>query len=127
MKIVELLWADIYRDGGSYEARFSTQDGLGYGLWLQRSTMPDAKGTHHRWLFEYRGDKRPTGCVPVITGSDEEHELVRRLNAYLEATNSLPQNRENVYFLRRLREMRDYILCREPCFPSDLKSAGFIL
>jgi hypothetical protein len=42
MKLVTLLSADVYRDGGSFGAQFSTDDGLEYGLWLQRSSFPDA-------------------------------------------------------------------------------------
>ena len=55
MNLTRLAFADVYRDGGSYEARFETEDARGFGLWLQRSAMPDLEGRHHRWLYAYPG------------------------------------------------------------------------
>ena len=54
-RLRRLMFADVYRDGGSFEARFETESGKGFGLWLQRAAMPDASGPHHRWLFAYEG------------------------------------------------------------------------
>lgn len=36
LKLVELIEADIYRDGGSYGASFIADDDREYGLWLER-------------------------------------------------------------------------------------------
>jgi len=77
MMATKLIFADIYRDGGSYGASFETDNGLTYNIFLQRSKMPDADGLHHRWLFEYFGDNRPQGCLPVVTGSEEEKALLK--------------------------------------------------
>lgn len=125
MKLVELVWADIFRDGGSYEAEFSTDEELIYRIFLKRSAMPDEEGLHHRWLFEYRGSKLPDDCLPVITGSLEEQRLIARLDRFLKENTEL--NNENVnepqnYRLKFLREMLHYIPLREPCFPGDIKA-----
>ena len=128
MGFVGLIEADVYRDGGSYGASFLGDDGLEYGLWLERSRPPDAAGLHHRWLFEYRGPVRPDDCVPVVTGSIEEQELLARIDEFLllhsvEFTLRVPDAAHN---LQRLRELRDYAARRDPCFPSDLRQRGFI-
>jgi hypothetical protein len=85
MKLVKLLWADIFRDGGSYGAEFSTDEDLSYSLFLQRSRMPDEEGLHHRWLFEYRGSfsERPENCLPVLAASVQEQQIIERLKIFL--------------------------------------------
>jgi hypothetical protein len=83
MMLTKLILADICRDGGSYVADFETDNGLTYSIFLQCSKMPDADGLHHRWLFEYFGDNRPQGCLPVVTGSREEKGLLDRLQDFL--------------------------------------------
>src|SRR4051794_14890855 len=83
MILEKLVAAEIYRDGGSYEATFTTDDGLGYGLWLQRSAMCHSHGLHHRWLFAYRGSERPANAVPVVTGSNEEQWIIASLKDFL--------------------------------------------
>jgi len=120
---MKLNFADIHRDGGSYGASFETDDGLTYNIWLQRSKMPDGDGLHHRWLFEYLGAIRPQGCLPVVTGSDEEKALLRRLKDFL-ASQTFGPTSSSAYVeqanLDRLRELIHSIEHREPCFPSDL-------
>ena len=116
----KLIFADIYRDGGSYGASFETDNGLTYNIFLQRSKMPDADGLHHRWLFEYFGDNRPQGCLPVVTGSEEEKALLDRLKDFLgSCTLGLASSSEHES-LDRLKELVHYIERREPCLPSDL-------
>jgi hypothetical protein len=118
MRLVELVIADMHLDGGSYGARFSTDDGEEYGLWLQCSRMPNAKGLHHRWLFEYRGAKRTPDCLPVVSGSQQEHELLARLDEFLDAPKASAIAEHSS--LQRLAEMRDYIVRREPCSFEDV-------
>jgi len=123
MKMMKLNFANIHRDGGSYGASFETDDGLTYNIWLQRSKMPDGDGLHHRWLFEYFGTSRPQGCLPVVTGSDEEKALLRRLKDFLASQTLRPTSSSACIEhanLDRLRELVHYIERREPCFPSDL-------
>lgn len=125
MKIVKLLWADIYRDGGSYEAEFSTDENLSYSVFLERSRMPDEKGLHHRWLYEYRGSERPENCLPVITGSIEEQQLIDRLESFLKVNPiSDDENQHNSAknHLMRLEKLLHYIPLREPCFVSDVRA-----
>ena len=120
MMATKLIFADIYRDGGSYGASFETDNGLTYNIFLQRSKMPDADGLHHRWLFEYFGDNRPQGCLPVVTGSEEEKALLNRLKDFLgSCTLGLASSSEHES-LDRLKELVHYIERREPCFSSDL-------
>jgi hypothetical protein len=123
MKLVKLLGADMYRDGGSYSAEFETEEGSIYGVFLQRSAMPDEKGLHHKWLYEYHGYHKPEGCPPVITGSVQERDLIERLQDFLSVQPDTPttDNRQ-IYYLEHLGEMIRYIQHREPCFLYEINS-----
>jgi hypothetical protein len=127
--LLQLLEADIHRDGGSYGALFSTDEGPEYGLWLQRSGMPDEKGLHHRWLFEYRGVDRPANAIPVVTGSDEEQEINARIQEFLARPS--PELAPAPWLdidtrIQRLAELLSHTIRREPCFPSDLRAGDFV-
>ncbi len=130
MKLHALTFAELIRDGGSYAAQFTTDDGLEYSLWLQRHGFGrSGQEPRHRFLFEYRGATRSPDCVPVVTGSDQEQAIIRRLRAFLDeaaarqrATASCEERRN----LQRLTEMLEFIARRGPCFPSDLRAAGFL-
>jgi hypothetical protein len=119
VKLTKLNFADINRDGGSYGASFETDSGLVYGIWLQRSKMPDGDGLHHRWLFEFLGSIRPEGCLPIVTGSKEEKALLDRLKEFTASCVPAPASSERANF-DRLAELIHYIERREPCLPSDL-------
>jgi hypothetical protein len=119
VKLTKLHFADIYRDGGSYGASFETDNGLIYSIWLQRSKMPDGDGLRHRWLFEFLGASRPEGCLPMVTGSEEEKALLGRLKDFL-ASCTLERASSERANLDRLTELAQYIERREPCLPSDL-------
>ncbi len=128
MKLTALIDAEIYRDGGSYEARFQTDDGEPYTVWLQAFAARTQSRPRHQWLFEYRADQRPADAVPVVSGSQQEHELLARLDAFLLAPTETPVATAwppEGHRLARLREMREFIPQREPCLPSDLRRAGF--
>jgi hypothetical protein len=122
-KLTKLVFADVYRDGGSYSASFETADGAIYSVWLQRSKMPDSEGAHHRWLFEYFGMERPQDCPPIVTGSAAEKALFARLRRFLadQAPDDVlvpdPQSKRS---FSRLRELVYYAERREPCFSYDL-------
>ena len=119
MRLTKLNFADIHRDGGSYGASFETDSSLIYSIWLQRSKMPDGDGLHHRWLFEFLGANRPEGCLPMVTGSEEEKALLGRLTDFL-ASCALERASSESANLDRLTELVHYIERREPCLPSDL-------
>jgi hypothetical protein len=128
LKLTRLIFADICRDGGSYEASFETDGGLTYNVFLQRSKMPDGEGLHHRWLFQHFGEERPEGCLPVVTGSKEERALLGLLRDFmasrtLEAASARPPLENEG--TDRLTELLYYIERREPCFPSDLAGRRF--
>jgi hypothetical protein len=126
MNIRKLIEADIHRDGGSYGASFETDDDRIYSIWLQRSRMPDGGGPHHRWLFEYFGRARPSECLPVVTGSDQERALLARLKDFAELVAICPSSdASHDDAIARLRELIHYIEHREPCFPSDLVGRSF--
>jgi hypothetical protein len=115
-----LTFAEIYRDGGSFEARFETANGKGFGVWLQRSAMPDASGLHHRWLFAYEGVARSPDCVPVATGSDDERELLESLDGFL--ANAAGEMLADPAHLARLRRLVQHLRTREPCLPADIRA-----
>ena len=128
VKLTRLIYADIYRDGGSYGASFETGEGFIYSVWLECSRMPDGEGLHHRWLFQYFGNERPKDCLPVVTGSEEERALLGRLHSFLTAQAlevvSPPASFEDKCLVR-LKELVSYIERREPCFPFDLIGRQF--
>jgi len=119
MKLVKLLWADIFRDGGSYGAEFSTDEDLSYSLFLKCSPMFDDDSLHHRWLYEFRGSEQPKNSSPVLSGSIEEREIVNRLDYFLKnypKFDNEQQEESYKYHIKQLEKMLHYILLREPCF-----------
>jgi hypothetical protein len=118
LELRTLLYADILRDGGSFEASFATDDGPEYGLLLQRSAAPDARGVHHRWLFEFRGPQKPLDAIPVVTGSPEEQRIIGRLVGFLAAAGDSAACAAATI---RLGEMLEHIRRRELSVPADLR------
>jgi hypothetical protein len=90
--------------------------------------MPDGEGLHHRWLFQWFGKERPEGCLPVVTGSNEERGLLWLLRDFM-ASKTLetapPTAPHENYNTTRLKELVHYIERREPCFPFDLAGRQF--
>ncbi len=126
MQLTRLIYADIYRDGGSYGASFETSEGHTYNIWLECSIRPDEEGLHHRWLFHYFGEERPKDCLPVVTGSTEERELLGRLRGFLAVPpleGASPDPEDNSLY--RLKKLIGYIERREPCFPFHLAGRQF--
>ncbi|WP_316182924.1 hypothetical protein [Bradyrhizobium sp. SZCCHNRI1009] len=111
--LARLISVEIFRDGGSYEARFETEDGSLVALWLQRSAMPDAAGLHHRELFVHDDRQPVAGPQPLTTGSREEQDLLHRLSAFVV---SQADRSGDTGVLARLRQMIAYIERREPVF-----------
>jgi hypothetical protein len=108
-----LISVDVFRDGGSYEARFEADEGGLVALWLQRSAMPDATGLHHRELFIHEAGRPLANPLPLITGSSEEQDLLRRLAEFVAQRGYACEKRK----LARLEQMIIYIQRREPLFP----------
>jgi hypothetical protein len=128
MKLTKLMFADIYRDGGSYKARFETDDRRIYNIWLQRSAMPDVDGLHYRWLFEYFGDRRPETCLPIVTASEDERALLGRLRDFLGANdpdNAISPKHPSSASPDHLKKLVHYIEHREPCFLADIVGRHF--
>jgi len=113
---MRLVTADVYRDGGSYGARFSGDDGTIYTLWLQRSAMPDEAGRHHRDLFLYAGEFRPFDCKPIPFHSNEECSIVTAIVGILAASEGKEGHaaEPSPYHIEQLRQMLSYIRIRDP-------------
>ncbi|GLH81302.1 hypothetical protein SSBR45G_62110 [Bradyrhizobium sp. SSBR45G] len=111
--LARLMSVDVFRDGGSYEARFATKDGRLMALWLQRSAMPDADGMHHRELFLHEDGGFTPHPRLLTTGSREEQDLLQRLADFVARRGQDCDPDE----LARLRQMIACIERREPLFP----------
>lgn len=115
VKLLQLIEADIYRDGGSYGARFETDENIDYCLWLQCLQMSNDEGLQHRDLFEYRGTERPDNCSPVTLGSEADQQIILRIQEFLAHPQLSPDpwltidNR-----VTRLTEMLHYMPRRKP-------------
>lgn len=124
MKLVEIIGAHIYRDGGSYEVNFSTDENRVYSVFLKSSQIPISDGLRHRWLYEYEGVELPEHIIPVVNGSNQEQQIIARLTSFLDLNEeskdqeSNENHNENLYLLRKLLH---YIPLRQPCFPYDIR------
>jgi hypothetical protein len=132
-KLAVLCGCDIYRDGGSYSAVFTTTGGEAYKLWLEvfpSALLGSDTNPRHRGLFEGWGDyDRPAEELrrgfPILTGSAEERDIIHQLEAFLSnPTVDVPFahrcNKE--HYLSTLRAMTAAITRRAPCFPGDVKT-----
>jgi hypothetical protein len=114
MHLVDLISAHIFRDGGSYEAAFTTDDAGVYRVRLERSRMPDHDGLHHGQLLEYRSLEPGAKGAAIARKSAKERELLRQLDELLARDNAAtPRTSGAVDPLQRLKELRDYIPRRE--------------
>ena len=80
-----LIAADIYRDGGSLEARFRLADGAFESLWL--SVLPwdaPAQKAYGALKLSADADGAENGRV-VPVDSEEEREILARLREFLRA------------------------------------------
>lgn len=130
-RLAVLRGCDIWRDGGSYSAVFTTAAGEPYKLWLEAHPSavlaPDSL-PRHRFLFEGWGDYDMPAPdlrhgVPVLTGSHDEQDLIRQLEAFLASpVVDIPfAHRSPVeHYLSTLRDMADSIPLRAPCFAGDI-------
>jgi hypothetical protein len=82
----KLVGADIYRDGGSLEARFVRGDGAFETLWLQ--VHPDVLRGHslcYSRLQIYDDLERQTAPGVVELGSETERDILVGLREFLDA------------------------------------------
>ncbi len=80
----KLVGADIYRDGGSLEAKFVRGDGAFETLWLQ--VHPDwikGQGVHYSRLEVYDDLERRVTPRIVEIGSETEKDIVAGLREFL--------------------------------------------
>jgi hypothetical protein len=80
-----LIAADIYRDGGSLEARFRLADGEFVSLWL--SVLPwdtPANKAYGALKVSTDADGAEAGRV-VLVGSEEERQILASLRDFLRA------------------------------------------
>lgn len=113
-RILSLQFADIFRDGGSYEAGFVTEDGMRFVIYLETYPKSPVRGSlRHGRLFTYTGDEMPEDAVPLPKDGKEERELVQELEAFLQAPTFSPELRDPSRALQRLTEMTGYIPLRK--------------
>jgi len=117
MHLRHLQFADIFRDGGSYEAFFSTDEPLGFCVCLLCLIEPVSEGSHHKYLYAFRSEAAvwlqiPEGVYPIVTGSEEERQLLQMLEPFVDET-------ADESAMKRLAKMMGYIRKREPCLPND--------
>ncbi len=128
---------DIWRDGGSYSALFTTRAGEPYKLWLeihpsmvfQRQSMPRHRFLYEGWDYDQPASDLARG-IPVITGSADELDIIAQLEAFLAApvvdvpfAHKTPKE----HFLSTLRELAAAIPLRAPCFDGDVPSRSKML
>ncbi len=86
MTYAKLVAADIYRDGGSLEARFQCDDGRFESLWLAAKPEDRSyeKFVHGRFMISADAESAENGRI-VGKGTPEEEEILARLTAFMEA------------------------------------------
>jgi hypothetical protein len=76
--------------------------------------MPDKAGLHHRSLFLYVGDTRPSDCKPIGVGTPDEQSIVAILEGILAAGQKQGTDLASHQDFVRLCQMLSYIKVREP-------------
>ncbi|MCC7702903.1 hypothetical protein IGS59_11665 [Janthinobacterium sp. GW460P] len=79
MKVENILYADIFRDGGSYGFAFNADDGQQYEFFLQTTAFSAAQDTTHHAPVIYLDDSN-TGHVVRSLSWDEAKKFVGPLN-----------------------------------------------
>ncbi|RYD72211.1 MAG: hypothetical protein EOP84_23525 [Verrucomicrobiaceae bacterium] len=104
-----LIGADIYRDGGSLEARFVLADGQFETLWLQTAPgSPCGDQVTHSFLLVYSDVERVAPPIRIEPNSREEDQIRAAIETFLANPNvSVPFSHQTPddYYLGRLKEM----------------------
>lgn len=104
-----LVGADIYRDGGSLEARFILGDGRHETLWLQAAPgSPREHQVVHSTLQFYANLDREGVPTKVEPNSSEEDSILAAIETFLESPNvdvPFAHKTPKEYYLGRLREL----------------------
>ena len=107
-----LVGTEIYRDGGSLEAKFVLPDGRMETLWLQAaSNFPRGHHLIHSVLLVYPNADREGSPTVIVPNSDEEKEIITAIELFL------ANPRVNVPFAHRtsdesfLDKLRQMALC----------------
>lgn len=101
MKLVRLIEAEMYRDGGSLEATFLESDGLERSLFLLVGPPYDDEMMHHKKLYPCRPAFDDEGefvsaVDPIPKGSSADREWLDAISAWIEEN---PPSRELQAFL----------------------------
>jgi len=124
MRLKKLLFADIYRDGGSYEARFECDQGAVLTISLLVSEMPDGDDLHHRLLYVYSGRNMPTNALPIPKHSMADRHLLATLSRFIESGESVECSvgDDSDYYRTKAKELTNYIARREPILMAEIQA-----
>jgi len=117
MKIyVSLIAAEIYRDGGSLEARFRLSDGGFESIWL--SIIPwDTPAEKAYGPLKVSADAEGAeNCRMISIGSEEEREVIARLRDFLRAPKvdvPFAHRSDNALLLQKVAWLADEIPRRQ--------------
>lgn len=117
---------DVYRDGGSYGAIFTTADGEVYRLWLERHPLifeTNYSGPRHHYLFENWDWNLPPSedrGFPVVSGSAEEQGILDRLVAFIQSPGAFGGRISDPVHLATLAKMIKSIQERSRFSPENL-------
>ena len=123
VRFEKILYADVIRDGGSYEAGFETSDHRVVVVFLARYASDDQRKVRHKHLYVFEGYQMPTNAIPVLSSSEPETRLINALELAQKSADSAEPNSDNPeYYRDRLKELIDYAKRRDPTFPADIES-----
>jgi hypothetical protein len=97
LRFADLSWCDIYRDGGSYEANFTTETGGGFVISLE--IVYDDRGEHEYGGLYERPLEHVENQPQVPLRGEREQEIVGAVAEILARAPDTTESHE------RLREM----------------------
>ena len=107
-----LIAADIYRDGGSLEARFRLADGAFESLWLSVLPWDSPKEKAYGPLKVSADADGAQNGIAIPVGSEEEREILARLRDFLRAPKvevPFAHRTDCAYFIEKAARLSDEI------------------